>query len=74
VVDVPTPSGSCNIRTQAQWDALTFAEKRSLGLTVIRDANNQANGVWYNMVYAIINIIKEFFNNTSETISMQSYA
>ena len=74
VVDVPTPGGNCNIRTQAQWDALTFAEKRSLGLTVIRDSNNQANGVWYNMVYSIINIIKEFFNSASETISMQSYA
>ena len=74
VVDVPAPGGSCNIRTQAQWDALTFAEKRSLGLTVIRDANNQANGVWYNMVYLIIDIIKEFFSDDSETISMQSYA
>lgn len=74
VVDVPTPGGNCNIRSQAQWDALTFAEKRSLGLTVIRDANNQANGIWYNMIYSIIDIIKEFFSNDSETVSMQSYA
>lgn len=65
--------GNCTINTQAQWDALTFAQKRAQGLTVIRDANNQANGVWYNMFYAIIDIIKEFFNSVQESISMQSY-
>lgn len=73
-VSVNVSGGGCTINTQAQWDALTLAQKRAQGLTVIRNANNQANGVWYNMVYAVINIIKEFFNSAQEAISMQSYA
>lgn len=65
--------GNCTINTKAQWDALTFAQKRAQGLTVIRDVNNQANGVWYNMFYAVVDIIKEFFNSVQETISMRAY-
>ena len=49
VVDVPTQGGDCNIRSQAQWDALTLAEKKALGLTIIKNSLSQVSGSWYDL-------------------------
>lgn len=72
-VSVNVSGGGCTINTQAQWDALSFAQKRAQGLTVIRDSNTQPHGFWHDMTNAVIDILKEFFNDVQETISMQSY-
>lgn len=70
-VNVNVSGGGVAINTQAQWDALTLAQKRAQGLTVIKDSNTQPNGYWHDMSHAVIDIIKEFFNDTQETISME---
>lgn len=56
------------INTQAEWDALTLAQKRAQGLTVIREYNGQPNGLWKDLSGSVLDIIKEFYKDTTETI------
>lgn len=56
------------INTPAEWDALTLTQKREQGLTVIREYNGQPNGIWRDLSSSVLDIIKEFFNYTTETI------
>ena len=44
--------GNCTINTQAQWDALTFAQKKAQGLTVVRDLATDAVGKWFDLTNA----------------------
>lgn len=39
--------GDCNIMTKAAWDALTFAEKKESGLTVIKNNEYDTTGDWF---------------------------
>lgn len=41
--------GNYTINTQAQWDALTFAQKKAQGATAIRDSSSQVRGDWYDL-------------------------
>ena len=60
--------GGATINTPAEWDALTLAQKKEQGLTVIREYNGQSNGFWIDMSTSVLDIIKEFFNYATETI------
>lgn len=44
--------GGVAINTQAQWDALTFAQKKAQGLTVIRNTPTDAIGNWFDLTNA----------------------
>lgn len=39
--------GDCNIMTKAAWDALSFAEKKESGLTVIKNNEYDTTGDWF---------------------------
>lgn len=47
VVTVSGGGGDCNIMTKAAWDALTFAEKKESGLTVIKNNEYDTTGDWF---------------------------
>lgn len=49
---------------QAQWDALTFAQKKAQGATVIRNALSQVSGNWYDLT----NSISEYLPYSSNII------
>lgn len=51
-VNVNVSGGGVAINTQAQWDALTFAQKKAQGLTVIRNAPSDMLGDWYDLTNA----------------------
>lgn len=61
-------SGGIPINTQAQWDALTLAQKKAQGLTVIRNVATEAVGIWRDMTHVVVDIIKEFYNSISESV------
>ena len=63
-------SGNCVINTQAEWDALTLAQKKAQGLTVIRNSASEIGGSWRDMTNVTADIIKEFFNNRREDASL----
>lgn len=65
-------SGGIPINTQAQWDALTLAQKKAQGLTVIRNAVTEAVGIWRDMTNVVVDIIKEFYNSISESVLLTS--
>lgn len=44
--------GNCTINTKAQWDALTFAQKKAQGLTVVRNSSLDAIGNWFDLTNA----------------------
>lgn len=48
-VSVSVSGGSYTENTQAQWDALTFAQKKAQGATVIRNSSSQVSGAWYDL-------------------------
>ena len=62
---------SCVINTKAQWDALSFAEKKAQGLTVVRN-NGEITGNWYDLSDAESPIIirAEFYQNSEGNISL----
>lgn len=41
--------GNYTENTQVQWDALTFAQKKAQGATVIRNSSSQVSGAWYDL-------------------------
>ena len=63
--------GNCTINTQAQWDALTFAQKKAQGLTVIKDSYN-TSGNWfdYSRVSLPFAIRAELYQNSEGNISL----
>lgn len=62
--------GDCYICTQAEWDALPFAEKKKKGLTVIRNSAGQITGHWMDYTNIILNIIGEFYGKLSTVIQL----
>lgn len=44
--------GNCTINTQAQWNALTFPQKKAQGLTIIRNSSTEAVGKWFDLTDA----------------------
>lgn len=63
--------GNCTINTQAQWDALTFAQKKAQGLTVIKESYN-TSGNWfdYSRVSLPFRIIKECYQDSEGQVSI----
>jgi len=63
--------GESVIKTKAEWDSLSFAEKKALGLTVIRDGA-ETMGVWfdYSNVSLPFSIRGEFYQNTEGQITL----
>lgn len=51
-VVVNVSGGGVAFNTQAQWDALTLAQKKAQGLTVIRNAPTDAIGNWFDLTNA----------------------
>ena len=47
VVVTVSGGGDCNIMTKAAWDALSFAEKKASGLTVIKNNEYDTTGDWF---------------------------
>lgn len=41
--------GNCNIMTNDEWDALTFEQKKTQGLTVIRNTQLDVSGNWFDL-------------------------
>lgn len=72
VVTVSGGGGDCNFRSQAEWDALSLAEKKALGLTVVREDAAQSGGYWYNLAATagVVDILKEFLGSAAETVSL----
>lgn len=62
--------GNCYINTQAEWDALSMAEKKAQGLTVIRDSDALSTGYWKDFSRITVDILAEFYGGTSETVSL----
>lgn len=62
--------GNCYICTQAEWDAMSMATKKSKGLTVIRDSDALTTGYWKDYTRVTIDILAEFYGNTSKTASV----
>ena len=62
--------GDCNIMTKAEWDALTFDEKKESGLTVIQEGNN-VTGEWfdYSNISLPFAIRAELYQNTEGNIT-----
>lgn len=60
--------GNCTINTKAQWDALSFAQKKAQGLTVIKESFDTA-GEWfdYTNVSLPFTIRKECYQNSEGT-------
>lgn len=63
--------GNCTINTKAQWDALTFAQKKAQGLTVIKNSGD-TTGEWfdYSNITLPFAIRAELYQNTEGNISL----
>ena len=63
--------GDCNIMTKAAWDALTFAEKKESGLTVIQEEGD-TTGDWYDYSDLVfpLTIEHEFYDTGHKTVSI----
>lgn len=48
-VNVNVSGGNIPINTQAQWDALTYAQKKAQGLTVIKNTQSDVTGNWFDL-------------------------
>ena len=48
-VNVNVSGGNIPINTQAQWDALTYAQKKAQGLTVIKNSQSDVSGNWFDL-------------------------
>lgn len=57
--------GNVTIKTQAEWDALTFAQQKSQGLTVIKNSANEYlfDSYDYTNLPVPIRFIKEFYTH-----------
>lgn len=63
--------GNCTINTQAQWDALTFAQKRAQGLTVIKNSG-ETTGKWFDFSSISLPFVirAEFYQDSEGNISL----
>lgn len=64
-------SGGYVVMNTATWDTKTFMQKKAQGLTLIKDNSVQSDGTWVDLSNAAVEIIKEFFSDSQETIAMQ---
>lgn len=62
--------GDCYICTQAEWDAMSMATKKSKGLTVIRDSDALTTGYWMDFSRMTVDTVAEFYGAESQTVSL----
>lgn len=64
--------GDVTIKTQAEWDALTFAQQKSLGLTVIKNSENEylLDSYDYTNLPVPIRFIREFYTKEGGTFKI----
>lgn len=70
VVTVSGGGGNCYICTQAEWDAMSMATKKSKGLTVIRDSDSLSTGYWKDFSRITVDALAEFYGGSSQTVSL----
>lgn len=70
-VNVSGGGGNCTINTKTQWDALTFAQKKAQGLTVIKNSG-EVTGEWfdYSNITLPFAIRAELYQNTEGNITL----
>lgn len=70
-VNVSSGGGNCTINTKAQWDALTFAQKKLQGLTVVKNYGDTM-GDWYDFsnVSLPFSIRGEFYQDSEGGVSL----
>lgn len=56
--------GGANVMSKADWDLLTFAQKKQQGLTAIRNDSSELTGIWYDLS----NSISEYLPYSSNII------
>lgn len=77
LVDVQGGGGGVTRKTQSEWDALSFSEKRALGLTVVGEITDYT-GAWYD--YSILGYGIEFISAIGDgsvdtkTINISNYS
>lgn len=64
--------GNCNIMTKDEWDALSFAEKKASGLTVLQSNEYDTNGDWFNYSDLVfpLKIECEFYDTGRKTVDI----
>lgn len=64
--------GDVTIKTQAEWDALTFAQQKSQGLTVIKNSANEYlfDSYDYTNLPVPIRFIKEFYTHIGDQVQI----
>lgn len=62
--------GNCYICTQDVWDAMPMSEKKSKGLTVIKNSAGQTTGYWMDLTNIVLDIIGEFYGKSSTVIQL----
>jgi len=64
--------GNCNIMTKDEWDALSFAEKKASGLTVLQNNDYDTAGDWFNYSGIVfpLKIECEFYDTGHKTVNI----
>lgn len=64
--------GDCNIMSKADWDLLTFAEKKRKGLTVIKNNEYDTTGDWfdYSNISLPFTVRAELYQDSEGNISL----
>lgn len=72
VVTVSGGGGDCNIMTKAEWDALSFAEKKESGLTIIKNNEYDTTGDWfdYSDIVFPLTIECELYDSGHKTVDI----
>lgn len=72
VVVTVSGGGGCNIMDKATWDAMSFADKKRSGLTVIKNNEYDTTGDWfdYSNISLPFTIRAELYQNTEGNISL----